>query len=126
MKILIFFLLITTQGFTQPQNIKLNLYRINALCSSCKVQVYVNDQFITDIKNTEKIELKFKKEQMIKLIIAGENPKFLYEYAFKLKKDGIYNYNVKPRIPSAKGFKLKVMDASLYEYEYHEKSFSID
>ncbi len=122
----ILFLFITIQNFAQSENISLNLHRVNALCSKCEVQVFVNDQLITNINNTEKIQLKFKNEQTIKLTILGDNPMFMYDYTLGLKKGEVYNYNVKPRIPTAKGFKLIVLDTSLYHYKYQEKSYSLE
>ena len=122
----ILLLFITIQNFAQSENISLNLHRVNALSSKCEVQVFVNDQLITNINNTEKIQLKFKNEQTIKLTILGDNPKFMYDYTLELKKGEVYNYNVKPRIPTAKGFKLIVLDTSLYHYKYQEKSYSLE
>ena len=121
---LIFFTI--AQNIGQSDNITLNLYRMNALCSECNVQVLINDEFIANLKNAETIELKFKKEQTVKLSITSSNPEFLYHYNLKLKKGRIYDYNVKPRIPRIKGFKLKVLDPYFHQFEFHERLFNIN
>ncbi|NQY06214.1 MAG: hypothetical protein HRT68_08535 [Flavobacteriaceae bacterium] len=126
MRILVLLLLLSISAFGQSEYAVVNLYRINAVCSSCAVAIKVNDEDVTNIQNRDKIELKFKRSKEIVITISGEKPKFLYQYTFQLEKGKVYYYNVKPRIPRAKGFKIVSLDDSLLEYEFTEHSFILD